>query len=74
LSGQDARAARKEVSALERKMEKTGAAMADLDTQMTQHDPSDYAGLANLQAERAALQEENDAYEERWLELSELLG
>jgi hypothetical protein len=55
-------------------MEKTGAAMADLDTQMTQHDPSDYAGLANLQAERAALQEENDAYEERWLELSELLG
>ncbi|MGO1320242.1 MAG: ABC-F family ATP-binding cassette domain-containing protein [Galactobacter sp.] len=74
LSGQEARAARKEVSALERKMEKLGAAMEKVEAKMASHDPADYAGLAQLQADRAALQEEIDGYEERWLELSEQLG
>lgn len=73
LTSQQQREARKEVSSLERKLEKTAASLADVERRMAEHDASDYAGLAELQAERSAIQEENDAFEERWLELSEQL-
>lgn len=74
LSGKEQREAQKELSALERRMEKLAAQRERLSERMAAHDQSDYTGLAGLTAEMTGLQQEEEQAEERWLELSELLG
>ncbi|WP_345803236.1 ABC-F family ATP-binding cassette domain-containing protein [Microbacterium sp. AZCO] len=72
LTGADRRAAEKELSSIDRRLEKLTASIGALDTRFADaHD--DYSTLTALQAERAALADEQATLEERWLELSESL-
>nr|WP_209436385.1 ABC-F family ATP-binding cassette domain-containing protein [Kocuria subflava] len=73
LSGAQARAAQKEVGAVERRMEKLSGLIQDKHQEMADHDQSDFEGLGALTAELHALERENTELEERWLELSEQL-
>lgn len=70
-SGAVAYNARKELSAVERKLSKLSEQIEKLHTTMADHDQSDYAGLGDLTARLRALESENTELEERWLELSE---
>ncbi len=73
LAGAELRAAEKERSSLERRINRlTG----EIDTQhrrIAEFDQSDYVGLGALTAEVRALEEQIATLETRWLELSELL-
>jgi ATPase subunit of ABC transporter with duplicated ATPase domains len=71
LSGADLRAVQKEVSAIERRLGKLDQQIAARRTALADRDQADYAGLAAEMAEISALEQENAALEERWLELSE---
>jgi ATP-binding cassette subfamily F protein uup len=72
--GAEVRAARKELGALERRMDKLARQVTDLHEQMAAHDASDYAGLTRLGDRLRALEAETTELEERWLELSEQVG
>lgn len=74
LSGPEARAAQKELGAVERKLEKLTREAQDLDGAMANADPSDFEGLGKLAAQKSALQEQMDELEMRWLELGEALS
>ncbi|MFC0675477.1 ABC-F family ATP-binding cassette domain-containing protein [Brachybacterium hainanense] len=74
LAGRELREAQKEISALERRIEKLGARTDALHGSMAAHDPGDYAGLQALTEELSAVQDEIDQAEQRWLELSEMVG
>nr|WP_255728158.1 MULTISPECIES: ABC-F family ATP-binding cassette domain-containing protein [unclassified Nesterenkonia] len=74
LSSAEEREVRKEVGALERKMQKLITQMEKKQRQMADHDPSDFEGLGKLTADVSRLQGENEKLEERWLELSEKVG
>ena len=73
LSGAQARAAQKELGAVERKMQKLGEQIEALDGTMAAADPSDFEGLGKLAAQKSDLQEQLDELELRWLELGEAL-
>jgi ATPase subunit of ABC transporter with duplicated ATPase domains len=70
-AGADKYAARKDLSAVERKLDKLADQIAVLHDQMASHDQSDYAGLTALTAHLRDLEAEVTALENRWLELSE---
>ncbi len=73
LTGSDRRAVEKEISAIDRRLEKLAAAVAEIDVQLAEsHD--DYRSLTTLQAERSTLTEEMTGLEDRWLELGVALG
>lgn len=72
VSGAERRAAQKEASAMERKLEKLTEKLADLDEQLAAHDQSDFEGLAGITGQRHEVEAEIAEREERWLELSEL--
>jgi len=73
LAGAERRAAEKELSAIDRRLEKLAASLASLDVRLAEaHD--DYPALVALQAERDALTGEMTQLEDRWLELGEALG
>jgi len=73
LAGAERRAAEKELSAIDRRLEKLAASLASLDVRLAEaHD--DYPALMALQAERDALTGEMTQLEDRWLELGEALG
>lgn len=74
LTGAQRRAAQKELASVERRLAKASAAVEDVHARMAAHDQSDYEGLAALTAQLTALEGEVAGLEERWLELSELLG
>lgn len=74
LSGAELRAARKELAAAERRMARLHGDTDTLHEQMAAHDPSDYAGLAELTDRLRAVETETADVEERWLELSEQVG
>src|SRR5690625_1428260 len=74
LNGAERRAAQKEVSAIERKLEKHGEQIDRVHQQLAAHDQSDYEGMQKLGAELGNIESEVDELEERWLELSEQLG
>ncbi|NDK89290.1 ABC-F family ATP-binding cassette domain-containing protein [Gordonia desulfuricans] len=74
LSGAELRAAQKELSALERRLEKLGTTIEKVHNEMAAHDQGDYEGLAKHTARLRELEDEVTETEERWLELSEQLG
>ncbi|OMH23841.1 ABC transporter ATP-binding protein [Tersicoccus phoenicis] len=73
LSGADERAARKELGATQRRLERIAERVTGIHARMAAHDQSDFAGLARLQDELRAAEAETAGLEERWLELSEQL-
>lgn len=74
LSGAELRAAQKEVTALERRLEKLEAQIAAARTALADHDQSDYVGLGAEMARISDLEKERDGVEERWFELTEHIG
>ncbi len=74
LGGAELRAAQKEVSALERRLEKLESQIARARTALADHDQSDYAGISAEMARIGELEKERDGVEERWFELTEQLG
>lgn len=74
LSGGEAHEVRKKISSIERKMNTLERKIEDKCQKQRAIDPSDYIELGKVQEEIQHLQEEMDAYEETWLELSELLS
>jgi len=74
LDGAARRAAQKELSALERKMQKTNDQIARAKHGLAEHDQADYAGLGEKMKAIQAQQDEVDELELRWFELSEELG
>ncbi|WP_400999713.1 ABC-F family ATP-binding cassette domain-containing protein [Agromyces sp. GXQ0307] len=73
LTGADRRAAEKEISAIDRKLEKLQAQIAEQHERLAGHDQSDYAGLGTLGDELRALEDSVAELETRWLEVSEQL-
>ncbi|WP_123302853.1 ABC-F family ATP-binding cassette domain-containing protein [Bogoriella caseilytica] len=73
-SGAELHAARKELAGIERKLGKFAARRKKVHDRMAAHDQGDYTGLAELTAELRALDEEEAELEERWLEVTEILG
>ncbi|PAU69647.1 ABC transporter ATP-binding protein [Bifidobacterium italicum] len=71
LSGKAYAEASRRVSAIERKLEKLETQKEALERQMAAHDPSDYAGLNELNGQLQALTTESDGLESEWLDLSE---
>jgi ATPase subunit of ABC transporter with duplicated ATPase domains len=74
LSGAELRAAQKEVSALERRLEKLEAQIDASRTALADHDQSDYVGLGVEMSRITDLEKERDQVEERWFELTEQIG
>ena len=74
LVGAELRAAQKELSALERRLEKLTKQADAARTALADHDQSDYAGLGEKMKAISALESEIAETEERWFELGEQLG
>ncbi|TLP76824.1 ABC-F family ATP-binding cassette domain-containing protein [Nesterenkonia sphaerica] len=74
VSGAQRRAAQKEASSIERKVEKLTAQLRELDSDLAAHDQSDFEGLSELTSQRQGLAAEVEELEERWLELVEVTG
>jgi ATPase subunit of ABC transporter with duplicated ATPase domains len=74
LSGAELRAAQKEATALERRLEKLEAQIAAARTALADHDQSDYVGLGAEMARIGELESERDGIEERWFALTEQIG
>ncbi len=73
LGGAQLREAEKNLSRIERALEKLAVEEAKLHQTMAQHDQSDYAGLAELAKKQAEFNQKRDELELEWLETSELL-
>ncbi|MCI4011074.1 ABC-F family ATP-binding cassette domain-containing protein [Brevibacterium sp. ZH18] len=73
LSGAEARAAKKEVASIERRMSKLSTQIAKKHEAMADHDQTDFEGLAKLTASVRELEDELSELEERWLESTEAL-
>ncbi|MCV7423542.1 ABC-F family ATP-binding cassette domain-containing protein [Mycobacterium yunnanensis] len=74
LSGADLRTTQKEISAIERKLAKLDDQIKDAQRRQAEHDQGDYEGLRSLTAGLRELEAEVATLEERWLELTELVG
>jgi ABC transport system ATP-binding/permease protein len=73
LAGAERRTAEKELSSIDRRLEKLGAEIARLHERLAVHDQSDYVGLGTLGDELRALEASVAELETRWLEVSESL-
>jgi ATPase subunit of ABC transporter with duplicated ATPase domains len=71
-TGAEQRAARKELAATERKLERIAERINTIHKQMTEHDQSDYAGVIRLGDELRDAEAEQANLEDHWLALSEL--
>ncbi|WP_282838251.1 ABC transporter C-terminal domain-containing protein, partial [Microbacterium flavum] len=74
LAGPQLRAAQKEVAAAERRIQKLTDQVNAARAALAEHDQSDYAGLGEKMRVIGEQEAEIAALEERWFELSELLG
>lgn len=74
LTGAELRAAQKEVSAIERRIDKLNKEIERLHAKLADHDPTDFAGLTDLNNEVQSRHTEIGELEERWLELEEQIG
>ena len=70
-SAADARTARKELNAVERRLAKVTAQAAAVQDEMDRHDPTDHVGLTALHHRLDALAAKAKELEHRWLELAE---
>jgi ABC transport system ATP-binding/permease protein len=73
LAGAERRTAEKEISSIDRRLEKLAGEIARLHERLAVHDQGDYVGLGMLGDELRALEASVAELETRWLELSELL-
>ncbi|WP_430645771.1 ABC-F family ATP-binding cassette domain-containing protein [Agromyces sp. GXS1127] len=73
LTGADRRAAEKELSSIDRKLERLQTQIAEQHERMARHDQSDYVGLGALGDELRSLEDSVAELETRWLEVSEQL-
>lgn len=73
LTGKAFHEASKRVSQIERKLAKLEAEKNDIEERMAAHDPSDYAGLNEMNTRLQAIAEESEPLELEWMELSEQL-
>lgn len=73
LSGAQVHALRKELSAIERKMDKATAKIKKIHAKMADADQSDYEKIGKLNQDVQALQDEAEELEMNWLEISEQL-
>ncbi len=69
-SAADARAAKKELQRIERQLDRLGTKESGLHTRIADN-PTDFAAVAELDAELRALRDERDELEMRWLELAD---
>ncbi|MGO1284397.1 MAG: ABC-F family ATP-binding cassette domain-containing protein [Brachybacterium sp.] len=74
LSGADSHAAQKELGAAERRVQKLEKQKTSLHAELAAHDQSDFVGLQKITERLRTIDAEIEELEERWLELSELLG
>lgn len=74
VSGAQRHAAQKEISSIERRLDKLAATIEAVHQQMAEDDPSDYERLQQRADEVRELESEVEQLEERWLELSEQIA
>lgn len=74
LSGADLRAAQKEVASIERRLEKLTGQIDTAHQRLAEHDQGDFEGLQGLTGKLRDLETEVAELEEKWLELTEMLG
>ena len=74
LTGAERHAVQKELSSLERRLDRHGKQISGLHAKMADHDPTDFEGLQDLTDQAQLLEREVEELEEQWLELSERLG
>jgi len=74
LDGAALRTAQKEVSALERRIQKLTEQVDAAKHALADHDQSDYAGLGDKMAAITAQESEIAELEEKWFELTEQIG
>ena len=74
LSGAELRAAQKELTATERRLDRLTGQVATAHKKLAEHDPADYEGVLRITQQVGDLETEIAALEERWLELSEATG
>ncbi|UNX55555.1 ABC-F family ATP-binding cassette domain-containing protein [Georgenia sp. TF02-10] len=74
MTGAERRAAQKEIGAIERRLEKLSGSIEAVHQRLADHDQSDYEGLRQHTDRVRQLETEVAQLEERWLELSELVG
>jgi ATP-binding cassette subfamily F protein uup len=74
LGGAALRDAQKEIASVERRMARLTDQINDAKNALATHDHSDYQGLTKRMKEISALEADVQALEERWFELTELLG
>lgn len=73
LTGAERHAKRKEVGAIERRLERVNGEIEKVLERLGEHDQTDFEGLQALGEELRGHREEAEQLEERWLELSDLL-
>ncbi|MFO0930988.1 MAG: ABC transporter C-terminal domain-containing protein, partial [Gemmataceae bacterium] len=71
LSGAELRAAQKELTAIERRLEKLSGQIDTAHQRLAEHDQGDYEGLQRLTGSLRELEGEVTELEDRWMELSE---
>jgi ATPase subunit of ABC transporter with duplicated ATPase domains len=74
LAGAELRAAQKELTATERRLDRLAGQVATAHKNLADHDPADYEGVLRITKAVGDLEAEIVALEERWLELSEQAG
>ncbi|GAA4836572.1 ABC-F family ATP-binding cassette domain-containing protein [Luteimicrobium xylanilyticum] len=74
LAGAALHAARKELESVDRRLGKLAGQVDALHVRMAEHDQADYVWLGERTEELRGLEDEVATLEERWLELSELVG
>ena len=74
LSGAERHALQKEVSSLERRIDRRTKEIEKLHEKLAAHDQSDYEGLGEITAEVRGIETDISSMEERWIEISEQLG
>jgi ATP-binding cassette subfamily F protein uup len=74
LSGAALRDAQKEVAAVERRMARLQSQIDAANVSLAEHDPADYQGLTKRMQDIKSLEAEVSGLEERWFELTELIG
>lgn len=74
MSGSERRAVQKEAASIERRLDRLGAEVTALHQRMAEHEQGDYEGLQRLADRLRAVESETAELEERWLELSDVIG